>query len=577
MASGFIGQLWHSRIATSASEKTSHRIEPTLGTPSVAGIQGSSSAYEPRLGLSVPLAVSKHHRNEGAMASDPAFQTQSFEPSSANSGQTPTSRTSATRPIGVDPVAGTRDVYARPMRQIEPVDEQQEIARVQASVVTNSAQNKLPRATAFDVADAADAQAMAPGYDQLQPQPMARELKGVPRVHGSYDAGANHTALNTVETLEKFAPETPETIDRGVFVETHSLGKFAYRFPVTPKWIAVTASAVVLFGAGWTFGSSVFSGDMSMGARDVITISHDLTNEKVIPAASEKGGYQVPNLDMQVLQRSASNASFFSTTRAAPDPEQPSLLSADEVASLSVAPKASRTTEAGLETPTTVADPVVPVTNALSAQSSQSSLPVSEALAEIASVEPTVAMSDNQETQVVAQAALQDDQPDLMVPKVDGLMTGTDNALQQPLQYGVQTPRTPGAMTAGALIQAGTLDAGLTYGTQPTALGGLYADQASAVMSFGPLAQDVIYPWGLQLGASYSHDDAQRLWQDLKQTNLRLLGSLNHRVEPVVQNTQSYYRLQVGPFMTRSAALDACAEMRASYIRVDCFPVTVGR
>ena len=213
----------------------------------------------------------------------------------------------------------------------------------------------------------------------------------------------------------------------------------------------MTASAVVLLGAGWTFGSSVFSGDMSMGARDVITISHDLTNEKVIPAASERGGYQVPNLDMQVLQRSASNASFFSTTRAAPDPEQPSLLSADEVASLSVAPAASKTAEAGLETPTTVADPVVTVTNALSAQSSQSSLPVSEALAEIASVEPTVAMSDNQETQVVAQAAVQDDQPDLMVPKVDGLMTGTDNALQQPLQYGVQTPRTPGAMTAGAL------------------------------------------------------------------------------------------------------------------------------
>lgn len=574
MASGFIGQLWHSRIATSASEKTSHRIEPTLGTPSVAGIQGSSSAYEPRLGLSAPLAASKHHRNEGAMASDPAFQTQSFEPSSANSGQTPTSRTSATRPIGVDPVAGTRDVYARPMRQIEPVDEQQEIARVQASVLTNSAQNKLPRATAFDVADAADAQAMAPGYDQLQPQPMARELKGVPRVHGSYDAGANHTALNTVETLEKFAPETPETIDRGVFVETHSLGKFAYRFPVTPKWIAVTASAVVLLGAGWTFGSSVFSGDMSMVARDVITISHDLTNEKVIPAASERGGYQVPNLDMQVLQRSASNASFFSTTRAAPNPEQPSLLSADEVASLPVTPAASKTAEAGLETPTTVADPVVPVTNAATVQSS---LPVSEALAEIASLEPTVAMSTSQEAQVVAQAAVQDDQPDLMVPKVDGLMTGTDNALQQPLQYGVQTPRTPGAMTAGALIQAGTLDAGLIYGSQPAALGGLYADQASAVMSFGPLAQDVIYPWGLQLGASYSHDDAQRLWQDLKQTNLRLLGSLNHRVEPVVQNTQSYYRLQVGPFMTRSAALDACAEMRASYIRVDCFPVTVGR
>ena len=63
------------------------------------------------------------------------------------------------------------------MRQIEPVDEQQEIARVQASVLPNSAQNKLPRATAFDVADAADAQEMAPGYDQLQPQPMARELK----------------------------------------------------------------------------------------------------------------------------------------------------------------------------------------------------------------------------------------------------------------------------------------------------------------------------------------------------------------------------------------------------------------
>ena len=574
MASGFIGQLWHSRIATSASDKTSHRIEPTLGTPSVAGIQDSSSAYEPRLGLSAPLAASKHHAIEGSMVNDLAAQARSLEQSSTNSDQPPTPLTSTTRPSGLDPVAGARDVYARPMRQIEPVDEQQEIARVQASVMPNSVQNKLPKATAFDVADAADAQAMAQGYDQLKPQPMVRELKGVPRVHGSLGVDGNHKALNSTETLEKFAPETPETLDRGVFVETHSLGKFAYTFPVPPKLIAGAACVVILLAAGWTFGSSLFSGDIGMGARDVITIRHDLTNEKVIPAASERGGYQVPNLDMQVLQRSASNASFFSITRAAPDPEQPLLLSADEVAALPVAPVASRTIETSPETTTTVADPVVPVS---SASSAPSTLPVDDALLEVASVEPTVAISDNQDALVVTQAAVQDDQPELLAPKVDGLMTGTDNALQQPLQYGAQTPRTPGAMTAGALMQAGTLDTGLTYVAQPATLGGLYADQASAAISFSSLAQDVIYPWGLQLGASYSHDDAQRLWQDLKQANLRLLGSLNHRVEPVVQNTQSYYRLQVGPFMTRSAALDACAEMRASYIRVDCFPVTVGR
>ena len=574
MASGFIGQLWHSRIATSASDKTSHRIEPTLGTPSVAGIQDSSSAYEPRLGLSAPLAASKHHAIEGSMVNDLAAQARSLEQSSTNSDQPPTPLTSTTRPSGLDPVAGARDVYARPMRQIEPVDEQQEIARVQASVLPNSVQNKLPKATAFDVADAADAQAMAQGYDQLKPQPMVRELKGVPRVHGSLGVDGNHKALNSTETLEKFAPETPETLDRGVFVETHSLGKFAYTFPVPPKLIAGAACVVILLAAGWTFGSSLFSGDIGMGARDVITIRHDLTNEKVIPAASERGGYQVPNLDMQVLQRSASNASFFSITRAAPDPEQPLLLSADEVAALPVAPVASRTIETSPETTTTVADPVVPVS---SASSAPSTLSVDDALLEVASVEPTVAISDNQDALVVTQAAVQDDQPELLAPKVDGLMTGTDNALQQPLQYGAQTPRTPGAMTAGALMQAGTLDTGLTYVAQPATLGGLYADQASAAISFSSLAQDVIYPWGLQLGASYSHDDAQRLWQDLKQANLRLLGSLNHRVEPVVQNTQSYYRLQVGPFMTRSAALDACAEMRASYIRVDCFPVTVGR
>lgn len=574
MASGFIGQLWHSRIATNASDKTSHRIEPTLGTPSVAGIQDSSSAYEPRLGLSAPLAASKHHGIEGSMVNDLAAPAGASEQSSTNSDQTSTPLTSTMRPGGVGSFTGTRDVYARPMRQIEPVDEQQEIARVQESVLPNSVQNKLPKATAFDVAHAADAQEMAQGYDQLKPQPMARELKGVPRVHGSHGVGADHKALNGIETLEKFAPETPETLDRGVFFETHSLGKFAYTFPVPPKLIAAAASAVILLAAGWTFGSSLFSGDMSIGARDVITIRHDLTNEKVIPAASERGGYQVPNLDMQVLQRSASNASFFSTTRAAPDPEQPSLLSADEVAALPVAPVASVTIDTSPETTTTVADPVVPVSIASIAPST---LPVDDALPEVASVEPTVAISDNQDALVVTQASVQDDQPELLAPKVDGLMTGTDNALQQPLQYGAQIPRTPGAMTAGALMQAGTLDTGLTYGAQPAALGGLYADQASAAISFGPLAQDVIYPWGLQVGTSYSHDDAQRLWQDLKQTNLRLLGSLSHRVEPAFQNTQSYYRLQVGPFMTRSAALDACAEMRASYIRVDCFPVTVGR
>ena len=87
------------------------------------------------------------------------------------------------------------------MRQIEPVDEQQEIARVQASVLPNSVQNKLPTAKAFDVAHAADSQEMAQGYDQLKPQPMARELKGVPRVHGSHGVGADHKALNGIETL----------------------------------------------------------------------------------------------------------------------------------------------------------------------------------------------------------------------------------------------------------------------------------------------------------------------------------------------------------------------------------------
>ena len=510
------------------------------------------------------------------MANDLAPQTASFEPSSVNSGHTSTPLNGAMHPNGGYPFAGTRDVYARPMRQIEPVDEQQEIARVRSSVLPTSVQNKPPRTTAFDVADAADAQVGTQGYDRLQAQPIARELKGVPRIHPSHGVTADQPAATDTSTLEKFAPESEETVDRGVFVETHSLGKFARTFPVSSKQAAIIAGASILLVAGWTFGISIFSGDMSMGTRDVMTIRHDLTNEKVIPAASERGGYQVPNLDIQVLKRSTSNASFFSTTRAAPDPEQPSLLSADEVAALPVAPVASTAIATSTEVQATATTTDTVVLNPRT-PSEPSVLPADSIVAQAETVDPSIAIVDTQNTLVVTQPAVQDDQPDLSAPEVVGLMTGTENALQQPLQFSATAARTPGAMTAGALMQAGTYDAGLTYASQPAALGGLYADQTSAALTFAPLAQDVIYPWGLQLGASYSPDDAHRLWQDVKQTNLRLLGSLNHRVEPVVQNGQSYYRLQVGPFMTRSTALDACAEMRAAYIRVDCFPVTVGR
>ena len=571
MASGLIGQLWQPRRAVSTSDKTSHRIEPTLGTPSVAGIQSSPSTspspFEPRFGLSEATPPRGYPANfDGRQL---ATETHSSELLTHND----VLDASSPQP---------RDVYARPMRQIEPVDDQQEIARVRASVIQTTVAPKTPTATAFDIADAADAQSSPMGYDGLQAQPRARELKATPgftHPHPRSNMGVSHS---DAATLQKFAPSSDEPADRGVVVETFSLGKLGRTSALSPKRVAIVVGVGLIAVACWSVGTSLFSSPMTVGAGDVITITHDLTDEKVIPAASDRGGYQVPNLNVQVLQRSASNARFFSTTRAAPDPEQPLLLSGDDVAVLPAATIATASTPGDSGGNEVELAPMVSVSTMTANHDAADGAAdtIATNLDLTVGAQATSQTSDN-ETRMLASAENVDEAATISIaiaaPKVDGLMTGTDNALQQPLQFNDPTPRTPGAMTAGALLQVGAVDAGLTLVSPSASLNGLYQDPVSPSVSFAPLAQDVIYPWGLQMGASYSADDARRIWQDLKQTNLRLLGGLRYRVEPVVQNAQSYYRLQVGPFMTRSAALDACAEMRASYVRVDCFPVTVGR
>ena len=73
----------------------------------------------------------------------------------------------------------------------------------------------------------------------------------------------------------------------------------------------------------------------------------------------------------------------------------------------------------------------------------------------------------------------------------------------------------------------------------------------------------VVAPFGIQLGALRSEQQADALWQRLTQKFPGLLGSLSHRVVSYDSGARGmFYRLQAGPMPTKSTAQDFCVQLK---------------
>ena len=73
----------------------------------------------------------------------------------------------------------------------------------------------------------------------------------------------------------------------------------------------------------------------------------------------------------------------------------------------------------------------------------------------------------------------------------------------------------------------------------------------------------VVAPFGIQLGALRSEQQAAAVWLSLKQKFPGLLGSLSHRVETYDSGARGvFYRLQAGPMPTKATAQDFCVQLK---------------
>ena len=182
------------------------------------------------------------------------------------------------------------------------------------------------------------------------------------------------------------------------------------------------------------------------------------------------------------------------------------------------------------------------------------------------SVSPTPATPALENLTPIANAL--NDLPGPMTPKLRGTVT----LPRQPVAILVQG--TPGAPSAS--LGGGTATVNL-FGTETAAASaGGVRGSASAVVAIDPASGQpttpqapslsgaaVVAPFGIQLGALRSEDQARQLWSRLTIQFPGLLGSLSHRVVAYDSGPRGmFYRLQAGPMPTQATAQDFCIQLK---------------
>ncbi|MGB0823814.1 MAG: SPOR domain-containing protein, partial [Alphaproteobacteria bacterium] len=149
-------------------------------------------------------------------------------------------------------------------------------------------------------------------------------------------------------------------------------------------------------------------------------------------------------------------------------------------------------------------------------------------------------------------------------PKLRGAVTVPRQALVVPVQAAPAPQPTPSS-TVNIL---GTETAALTPGSVRGSATTVVAIDPASGQPTTPQAPSltgaaVVAPFGIQLGALRSEQQADALWQRLTQKFPGLLGSLSHRVVSYDSGARGmFYRLQAGPMPTKSTAQDFCVQLK---------------
>ena len=156
------------------------------------------------------------------------------------------------------------------------------------------------------------------------------------------------------------------------------------------------------------------------------------------------------------------------------------------------------------------------------------------------------------------------DLPLPVVPKLRGAVTVPRQAMVVPVQAAPASQPTPSS-TVNIL---GTETAALTRGSVRGSATTVVAIDPASGQPTTPQAPSltgaaVVAPFGIQLGALRSEQQADALWLRLTQKFPGLLGSLSHRVVSYDSGARGvFYRLQAGPMPTKSTAQDFCVQLK---------------
>ena len=153
-------------------------------------------------------------------------------------------------------------------------------------------------------------------------------------------------------------------------------------------------------------------------------------------------------------------------------------------------------------------------------------------------------------------------------PKLRGAVTVPRQALVVPVQAAPAPQPTPQPTPSSTVNILGTETAALTPGSVRGSATTVVAIDPASGQPTTPQAPSltgaaVVAPFGIQLGALRSEQQADALWQRLTQKFPGLLGSLSHRVVSYDSGARGmFYRLQAGPMPTKSTAQDFCVQLK---------------
>ena len=273
--------------------------------------------------------------------------------------------------------------------------------------------------------------------------------------------------------------------------------------------IVTALAAVVCFGAivwyAYTWGTGQMTGE------DLPVVRAEPMPEKVRP--EQPGGMDVPHQGIAVLNQGTAGEAPQAVERLLPRPETPA-------PPQPLAPELPQTAQNGPEDSLPEPVPEAP----LMAGENDADVTEAPALAEAPAVET--------ETGQLAEGGIS--RP---VPKPDGGAAGESDQIaalleQQPLETSNGQAATPAPAPPAAPA----------------------ATQTAAVRT-----GDVV----LQLSSVKSEAAAAQEWNRLKAAHPGLLGSLPLALETAQVQGTTYYRVQTGPFPSRSAAAEVCTQLKS--------------